>query len=305
MQVALPTVDLIESGRSGPCVALFGGIHGDEFEGVLAARSLARTLRSVLTCGTVRVVAPAHPAAWGTCSRESPLDGANLARVFPGRVDGTPTERVAYFLTNHVLCGSDALIDLHSAGSRFVMPFLCGYNDDGSSRAAESGRLAHAFGAEFVWRHAGALAPGRSLSAASELGIPAIYVEAQGGLSVRSKELQGYIYGVINVLHALGMSPPAAGATGARICVCGDGNTDAGITVQTGGFFVRHVEVGGRVGADDALGEILDEYGNTLERVVAPAGGYVMMLRRDARVGIGDTIGIVAAVDDNDDMARR
>ena len=81
--------------------------------------------------------------------------------------------------------------------------------------------------------------------------------------------------------------------------------TDAGITVQTGGFFVRHVEVGGRVGADDALGEILDEYGNTLERVVAPAGGYVMMLRRDARVGVGDTIGIVAAVDDNDDMARR
>jgi len=200
-----PHVVTIAAPAAGPTVALIGGVHGDEYEGVIATRWLIAHLRSALVKGTIRAAAPAHPAAWETTTRESPLDGKNLARVFPGDAKGTPTESVAHELTERVLKGSDLLIDLHSAGTNFEMPFLCGFQDDGGSVAADSRNFADIFAADFTWRHSGKPAPGRSLSAAFDLGIPAIYTEGGGGRSVRHDELTGYTDGVMRVLHQLSM----------------------------------------------------------------------------------------------------
>ena len=218
MHAELPDVTVIRGPSPGPTVAVLGGVHGDEYEGVIAATAIGRMLQTTLVRGTVRIAAPAHPAAWTARTRQSPIDGANLARVFPGRADGSATERVAHAITEHVIRGSDLLVDLHSAGSGFEMPFLCGYHGDGDN-GIESQRYADAFAARFTWRHDGVPEPGRSLTAAFELGIPAIYVEGHGGLSIRAGELQGYIDGVRRVLHLLGMladAPPPSHRTGPR-----------------------------------------------------------------------------------------
>ena len=125
MPDASPKVVTVSAPSPGPTVALLGGVHGDEYEGVIAVRWLINHLRSTLISGTVRAVAPAHPTAWGATTRESPVDGKNLARVFPGSSTGSATEVVAYELTEQVIMGADLLIDLHSAGTNFEMPFLC------------------------------------------------------------------------------------------------------------------------------------------------------------------------------------
>ena len=40
-----PRVHVIEGVAEGPTVAALGGVHGDEYEGVLAAAALTRTVR--------------------------------------------------------------------------------------------------------------------------------------------------------------------------------------------------------------------------------------------------------------------
>lgn len=293
-----PHVVTITAPSTGPTVALLGGVHGDEYEGVIAARWLIAHLRSVLVKGSIRAAAPAHPAAWETTTRESPLDGKNLARVFPGNAEGTPTESVARELTERVLRGADLLIDLHSAGTNFEMPFLCGFQDDGGSVSATSRQLADVFAADFTWRHSGKPAPGRSLSVAFELGIPAIYTEGGGGRSVRFNELTGYTNGVLRVLRELSMVAGAPSPTKSSIRVLGDGNTDIGITSPASGFMVSRVESGEPCATGQALADIVDIDGKTIDQIRAPQAGYLMMRRREARVEVGDTALIFAVKDD-------
>jgi uncharacterized protein len=99
----------------GPTLAVLGGVHGDEPEGVLAAWDLFAKLQRRELKGTVLIVPVASPDAFVAGTRHSPLDGGNLARSFPGNPAGTPTERLASLLTLAVLAPCDLLIDLHAA----------------------------------------------------------------------------------------------------------------------------------------------------------------------------------------------
>lgn len=295
MTAMLPTVDIVAGANPGPVVGILAGVHGDEYEGVLAAIHLRRELCSELLCGEVRIAAPAHPAAWVSRTRDSPVDGKNLARVFPGRPDGCATEQVAHVLTERLIRGADLVIDLHSAGSHFDMPLLCGYHASEDRRGSESQRFAEAFAARFTWAHHEVPAPGRSLTAAFHLGIPAIYVESHGGLSIRADDLLGYLGGVRRVLHMLGMLADAPAASHSLVRVWGDGDTDAGIVASTGGYLVTHRSAGARVWRGDLVAEIVQPDGAPATQILAPHDGFVMLVRRDARVSSGDTVYIMAS----------
>ncbi|NJC72948.1 hypothetical protein HC031_24990 [Planosporangium thailandense] len=292
----LPDVFEVRGASPGPTVAVLGGVHGDELEGVLAARRVARLLDPAGLRGTVRFAAPAHPAAWSAIRRTSPLDGLNLARVFPGDPLGNPTERVAAVLTSQLITGADLLIDLHSAGEGFDMPLLVGYGADAGDVSERSAAAAEAFAAPFLWEHP-TTAPGRSLSAATTLGIPSIYVEGRGGGQVRHADLTCYVGGVLRVLRHLGMIDEApAPAQPAPVRVHGDGDTDGGIEAGAAGYFVTAVEVGDSVSGGALLGALLDEHGEQVADARSPHDGVVMLLRRHSRTEVGDTLAIVATV---------
>jgi predicted deacylase len=295
MTAELPVVRSVQGRLPGPTAVILGGVHGDEYEGVLAANVLAASLETLLDNGAVRIVAPAHPAAWRSGTRRSPTDDVDLARVFPGRPVGGVTEQVAHVLTERAIRGADVLVDLHSAGSGYEMPFVCGYHDDGDLLGARSSRIADAFAAHYTWCHEEAPAPGRSLTAALQLGIPAIYVEASGGKSVRADELSGYVSGVLRVLHLLGMVGESPPATRESLRVRGPGNTDAGMAATADGYLVTSRRVGDLVDEGEVIASVVDVGGSVLDHVVAPQPGLVMLLRRDARVSRGDTVCMVAS----------
>lgn len=293
----MPEVRTLHGDSPGPTLALLGGVHGDELEGVLAVRRVVHRLSSMPLRGRVVWAAPAHPEAWQAYRRVSPSDGLNLARVFPGDAGGQPTERVAAHLTKELISHADFLIDLHSAGTTFDMPFLIGYHNEGPL-ASDAAAAAAAFGAPFIWQHPDSPS-GRSLSAAEELGIPSVYVESRGGGHVRKQDLDGYVFGVLRTMAHLGML--AGGSSGDRLgpsslVVRGDGNTDEGIVSRCTGYFIASVEVGDLVERGAVLGVVVDGDGIEIESVASSRGGAVMLLRRDARVEVGDTLAITADV---------
>ena len=60
------------TGSTGPRVAVIAGIHGDEIEGVLAARRLLDTLSQTVVRGQVTVVPIANPRRSGCVADAAP-----------------------------------------------------------------------------------------------------------------------------------------------------------------------------------------------------------------------------------------
>ncbi|GAA4664425.1 MULTISPECIES: succinylglutamate desuccinylase/aspartoacylase family protein [Amycolatopsis] len=288
------------TGDAGPTLAVLGGVHGDEPEGILACDAFVAELRELdRLSGRVLVLPRSNPMAVAADTRTSPDDGENLARVFPGDPVGKPTEQVAHTIFREVITGSDALVDLHSAGCVGIMPFFCGYHELHDECARKAAGIAHAFAAPITWAHDSAAA-GRSLSAARSLGIPAIYVESGGGKQVEGEHLDGYLSGLFRVMAHLGMleapgwlTPPPAGR---RIVRGGYGDIDAAYPAEVAGRWVTRVSVGDDVRAGAVLGELRDDEGRVISTIRAERDSCVMRLRRWCRVEAGEALAMLGPI---------
>jgi predicted deacylase len=113
-----------EVGEGHPRALVTAGIHGDE--GPWSAWAIHKTLGNEnleKLRGSLRIVPVANPLAMEVDARCSPLDGLDLNRAFPGKPDGSHTERLAAALTRHALEDVDVVIDLHGGGSWCVNAF--------------------------------------------------------------------------------------------------------------------------------------------------------------------------------------
>lgn len=278
----------------GPRVVIFGGTHGDETEGVIAANRLAGADLG-LKSGSVEVVPVVHEAAYFADSRVSPLDHRDLARSFPGSATGTATERLAHALNTQVLAAADLLIDLHTSGQTYEIPFIAGYIDDGRDKHGFAARAARAFGADFVWRHP-ERPPGRTLS---DLDA-AIYTEAPCPGPTDLGYVDRYVAGVQRVLAELQMlaNPLALPATAPSLQVVSGGNVDSDMQcVSKAGLFIPKVRCGAKVAAGQTLGVVTDRRGDTLEEICSAHDGWIVVLKRRPHVRAGDRVVSVAVAD--------
>jgi predicted deacylase len=285
----------VRSGEPGPCVAIIAGVHGDELEGILSVRRIMRELAATPLAGSIRALPVANPWAHAADARVSPVDRLNLARVFPGLADGKPTERIAHAITERVIRGSDAMIDLHSAGRELQMPLVCGWHDLGDEVSKRSAEMTRAFGTPLAWAHT-TVAAGRTMSAARTLGVPAIYAECSGGGIIEGKETDIYVAGVRRVLEHLGVlaSRAAEARSGIKLVRDSSGNIDEAISSSADGWMVRRAAVGEVVHAGAIVAEIFDSEGAIVETVRSPTEAIVMLLKRNAHVSRGEIIVMLA-----------
>lgn len=290
-----------DSGVEGPRVVVLGGVHGDETEGILAAGSLS-SLPMHLLCGVLDVVPVCHEAAFEADSRTSPLDGLNLARVFPGDADGQPTERLAAALTTRILAGCDLLMDLHTSGQTYDMPFLTGFRRDAEDDPRGIGEMAaREVGADFLWFH-GEGPSSRSVGRTLSVVDAGIYLESPGGGPTDVDRVDQYVDGVLRVLARLGMidardlDRDIAATRRVPIEVAGGGDLDRDmLSVSHDGYFIHAVGQGDRVVEGQELGHVRSVRGDILETLTAPGAGYVMAVKRRSRVHAGDLVVNLAA----------
>ena len=104
----------VKNGK-GPRVLVLSGNHGDEYEGQTASLDLARRLEVEDVKGEILIIPVLSILASAAGTRLWP-DGTNFNRVFPGKVDGTIAEKLAYFLSHDLFPTCDSVIDQHSGG---------------------------------------------------------------------------------------------------------------------------------------------------------------------------------------------
>ena len=86
-----------------PLQLLTGANHGDEYEGPVALQELTVTLRPADITGRVIIVPAFNYPAFRAGTRTSPIDKGNLNRAFPGRFNGTVTEKIADYFQRYLL----------------------------------------------------------------------------------------------------------------------------------------------------------------------------------------------------------
>lgn len=116
-------ITVIKQG-DGPTALLTGANHGDEYEGPVALQHLALTLDPSTVSGRIIIVPAFNYPAFQAGRRTSPIDQGNLNRSFPGRPDGTVTEKIADYFQRTLIPMADVVLDFHSGGKTLdFLPF--------------------------------------------------------------------------------------------------------------------------------------------------------------------------------------
>jgi predicted deacylase len=285
---------LIANGRaSGKTLVAFAGVHGDEFEGIQAVHETFERLNPAEMSGRFIVVPVAHVAAYHSSHRLSPVDGLNLARTFPGKRDGSPTERVAHYLSEKIIAHADFFIDLHSGGTAYLLPMMIGYDATESDSGRMSLEAARHVGMPVMWGHK-QLAPGRSLCEAARRDIPWLYTESAGGGRVLANALVQYENALEKLLRFLRIVPGILSESAPEVHLLGDGDLDHALFAETAGFFAARVGLLEAVDQYQVIGLIRDMFGATLAEVRSPFAGVVAMLRANPVVSRGDSVCLLA-----------
>lgn len=275
--------------ESGPVLLVSAGVHGDEYEGVRAIFEVFEKIEPAQLLGDFLTVPVANVPAFWSGTRNSPADGANLARVFPGNQAGTASEQIAFSFARFLLPRASFYLDLHSGGIRFRMPSMVGYRStDVQARAA-----AETFGASVIWGHPH-VDPGRTVSVANELGIPWLYTEARGAGRIHPEDLSMMKNGIVNLMHHLKMLPGEPKRSEITHRLRGDGNTDNGVKANKAGFLMTKVRILEEVVAGQLLGTLVDLFGVPLEEYRAARNGVIGLIREFPVVQPGDSLFLIA-----------
>lgn len=234
-----------------------------------------------------------NPLAFAAKQRTTPQDGKNLARCFPGNPRGSITERIAHRLHHEFIARADFLIDLHSSGSRWVMPTLSGYTLGKPAIVRLQHRACLLFGAPVIW--ASPNAPGRTLSSAHQLGIPGIYTETAGRNGCQGTDVDLYAQGVCNIMAWLGILPSSRARrvpppkhvireTG------GYGNLDTSVKARHEGLFVARREILAQVKRGDLIGELFSPEGRLLQTFRATRSGLLILTRHACPIAKGELV---------------
>ncbi|MER9128054.1 succinylglutamate desuccinylase/aspartoacylase family protein [Mesorhizobium sp. M0959] len=201
--LSLPVFSLNKG--EGPLILITGGCHGNELEGPIVARRLVEWLPKAQTCGRVIILPVLNPLAVQAWSRNTPIDGLNLNRVFPGRADGSVTERIADAVSRQLLPMADTVFDLHSFGPTWdFLPASTTHPIADADLMAKTIRMAEAFKLPMtlVWECHDT--PGMFDILVQNQGKVFVCAEFGGG-TVGSEALLIYEAGVRNALIALGL----------------------------------------------------------------------------------------------------
>ena len=279
----------------GPVLALIAGTHGMEYVPIVALQRLRARIDPVTLGGTIVMVHVANmPSFLGRTIYYSPADGKNLNRVFPGKADGTLSERIADTITREVIARATHVVDIHCGdGNESLRPYVY-WITSGAREVAESGRrLALASGFDHIVIDRGRPTdPAQSIylsNTAILRGKPALTVES-GYLGATDEDSIARVErAVAGWLRELGMRTEGPMPVAAPVWI----DRSEVLTSSATGIFYPTVERGHSVVAGTLVGRVTDFHGNVLQEVKAPFAGIVLYVLGTPPISKGEPVAFI------------
>jgi N2-acetyl-L-2,4-diaminobutanoate deacetylase len=294
-------VTVIRRGE-GPTVLLTGGNHGDEYEGPIALSKLAATLKAGDINGRVIIVPFMNFPAFAAGTRTSPLDAGNLNRSFPGKPDGTVTEKIADYFQRHLLPLADYVLDIHAGGRTLdFVPFAAIHVLPDATQQARCEAAMRAFGAPYSMRMLELDSVGLFDSAVEEAGKVFVSTELGGGGSASAASVavaERGVYGLLAHAGVLAKETFDNGEPNRTTTLLDMPDGSCYTTSEHSGLLEMCRDLGDIVKEGDVLARVYDatRTGVTPVEYRARRGGLLAARHFPGLVQIGDTVAVVADI---------
>jgi len=282
---------------NGPVALLTGGNHGDEYEGPLALFDLAQTLDPREVSGTVIIVPAMNYPAFRAGTRTSPIDKGNMNRTFPGRPDGTVTEKIADYFQRELLPRADIVLDFHSGGRTLdFVPFCAAHILPDKAQEAKAFAAVEAFSAPYSVSMLEIDAVGMYDTAAEEMGKVFVTTELGGGGTSRADTVRIARRGAINLLRHAGIVAGEVDKTPTRWLDMPSG--DCFSFAEFDGMVEPMVDLGGSVEEGQIIARIHDitRTGASPHEIRAKLSGMLAARHFPGLVKAGDCAAVVAVM---------
>ena len=279
----------------GPTVLLTGGNHGDEYHGPLALTKLVNAIDPSEVTGRLIVVPYMNHPAFTGAARNSPIDGANLNRVFPGSPTGGVTEKIADYMTRELLPISDAVLDIHDGGKTLeFLPMAASHVMADKEAEARNWEAALAFGAPYVTKLVELDMLGMWDAIVEDSGTPFLSTEISGGGTTRPSSMAVTTEGVHNVLRHWGALPGEPTPHPSTVIEIPE--QGAYLISEDEGLLEWLVELGDPIREGQPIARIYDtvKLGSTPIEVAATIDGLIAMRHVPGLVKLGDAIAMQA-----------
>jgi N-alpha-acetyl-L-2,4-diaminobutyrate deacetylase len=249
-------ITVIRNGE-GPTALLTGANHGDEYEGPIALFNLASELQASDIAGRVIIVPAFNYPAFRAGTRTSPIDRGNMNRVFPGRPDGSVTEKIADYFQRHLLPLADVVLDIHSGGKTLqFLPFACAHVLADKAQEARCVAAMEAFNAPYSLMLLEIDSVGMYDSSAEAMGKTFVSTELGGGGSASAETAEIARRGARNLLIHAGILKGRIERRPSRKLDMPDG--DCYVISEHAGLFELRADLGASLRKGDVVARVHD-----------------------------------------------
>ena len=294
-------VAVIRGAKPGPVLALVSGAHGTEYASIIALEELIQSLDPAQVAGTVIVVPLVNIQSFEQkVPHVNPVDGKSMNRFYPGKADGTQTERASWLITKQVVERCDYLIDYHGGDlDESLRPYSYWPKTGNAKQDATTRDMVLAFGLDhiIVWsdRPKDPNASRYLDNTANTRGKPAIAVEAGYSGTVQPDDVHALVAGTLSVMRYLKMLPGSPAMVEHPVWF---GKIDT-VASEQPGIFYSLVQRGTHVEQGMKIGYVTDYFGKTIFEAHAPAAGVVLYICGVPSMKKGDTVANIGEITTN------
>ena len=284
--------------KPGPVLALVSGAHGTEYSSILALERVIERIDPGALAGTVIVVPLVNVNSFEKkIAHVNPVDNKSMNRFYPGRMDGTQTERASFLITKEVVDKCDYLIDLHGGDlDESLRPYSYWPLSGNAKQDAVTREMVLAFGLDHIIisadRPRDAAASRYLDNTANMRGKPAIAVEAGYAGTTETDDIEVLANGCFNVMRYLKMLRGAVEPVQNPVWI----ESVQNVTSDQNGIFYPLVRRGSFVAERMKIGYVTDYLGRTILEARAPTAGVVLYVRAVPSMTKGETIANIGVV---------
>lgn len=278
-------ITVVNGANDGPVLWVDGAIHGDEPEGPLAIVKVLEALDPSELKGAFVGCMAMNPPAFFNNERGNAWDknSYDMNRIYPGRPDGFPTERIAHAHSVAMVEAADLEMTIHSGGDHSYLSMAI-FHAGGASE-----ELAKAMGPGWDLLLTGGPGGKSPMTTMQEAGKAGITVELGGMCATLPHDYhrvgETLAESIFNVMRTYGML-----AGEAARCDAWFHGVQELVSAPVGGLWVaeRDVKMRTPMKEGEVIARIYDLFGNEAAIVRAPCDGQIFGLRTNPTVHPGD-----------------
>lgn len=290
-------VSVIHGKEPGKVLALVAGTHGYEYTSILALQRLLPQLDPSRMRGSVILVHMANPETFYARRIYTSSDGKNLNRVYPGKRDGTISERIAEAITREVIDQATHVIDMHCGdGNESLRPYSYWMTGNDPVVDAQSKELNLAYGLDhIVIDHSRSkdVKDSRYTAMTGVLrGKPSITAESGSLGRIDDASVDAHLRGALSVINHLAIMVAPSVRVTSPVWI----DKSEVLTSPATGVWEPVIDQKDAVVAGSLVGRVKDASGRILAEVRAPFAGVMLYVVFTPPITKGEPLGFVGRV---------